>query len=287
MIETLARAKINLGLEVTGRRPDGYHDVVTILQEIDLADRLTFRPSDNLRLRVDVPQLADEANLVLRAAQLLREISQCDRGVEITLEKRIPVAAGLGGGSSDAAATLLALNQLWGLRLSESDLEALAGRLGSDVGFFIRGGTQLATGRGEVLEALPTPRLWAVLVFNPVDLPDKTRRLYQALRPEDWSSGNEVRTLAASLGAGRSITQRALPSAFARTIAALAPGVSRADAALRAVGAIPALSGAGPTLLSLQDAPDRAREIADRLADHGFTTTVVAAVGPGALPSSS
>lgn len=283
MIEIPARAKINLGLEVIGRRSDGYHEVATILQEVDLADRLIFRPADDLHLEVDQPSLAGEANLVLRAARLLRETTGCAFGAAIHLEKRIPIAAGLGGGSSDAAATLRALNQLWQTALSDSDLERLAADLGSDVAFFIRGGTALATGRGEILETLPSPRLWAVLVLQPVGLSDKTRRLYQALRPEDWSSGAEVRALAARLRAGRSLPEGSLPNAFRRAAAVLAPGVADAGAAIQAAGGGATLCGAGPTVLSLYRAKGAADAGADFLRAHGFTALVVATIGPSGL----
>src|SRR5579883_3102120 len=148
-----AYAKINLGLEILGKRTDGYHDLVTILQTIDLADQLTCVEAVEVTLESNDPALAeDPKNLVLRAALLLREAAGVERGASIRLEKNIPIAAGLGGGSSDAAATLRALNRLWGLGMNASELIALAGQLGADVSFFLRGGTQLATGLGDELE---------------------------------------------------------------------------------------------------------------------------------------
>jgi 4-diphosphocytidyl-2-C-methyl-D-erythritol kinase len=164
-----ARAKVNLGLEVLRKRTDGYHEIRTLVQTIRLSDRLELRPGprDTLDLRCpgsDLP--ADERNLVLRAAQLLRERTGSRAGCRIILHKRIPVGAGLGGGSSDAAATLGGLNRVWGLRLRPAELEVLGAELGSDVPFFVRGGTQLARGRGEVLTRIaPPPRLPVMVVF--------------------------------------------------------------------------------------------------------------------------
>jgi 4-diphosphocytidyl-2-C-methyl-D-erythritol kinase len=165
-----ARAKINLGLEVIRRRPDGYHDIRSLMQSVALSDRLDFTldPGGDLLLRspdIDLP--AGEENLVLQAARRLRERTGCSQGTRITLRKSIPVGAGLGGGSSDAAATLVALNRLWRLRLRRSDLEAIGAEIGSDVPFFIRGGTQLAGGRGERLRPIPALPSMPVLVIYP------------------------------------------------------------------------------------------------------------------------
>jgi 4-diphosphocytidyl-2-C-methyl-D-erythritol kinase len=164
-----ARAKVNLGLEVLRRRSDGYHEIRTLLQTIRLADRLEFRGRPRgLSLRClgsDLP--TDERNLALRAAVLLRERTGTRQGAGIVLRKRIPVGAGLGGGSTDAAATLVGLNRLWGLRLTLRDLETLGAELGSDVPFFVRGGTQLARGRGELLTPVPPPPRQPIIVVFP------------------------------------------------------------------------------------------------------------------------
>lgn len=165
-----ARAKLNLGLEVVRKRADGYHEIRTLMQTIDLNDRITIRSiaGKGIRFRclgADLP--TDDRNLVVRAARLLGQETGCDRGAEITLRKRIPVGAGLGGGSSDAAATLAGLNRVWRLRLSPSDLVRIAGNLGSDTPFFIRGGTQLASGRGEILTPIRALPPIPVAVIDP------------------------------------------------------------------------------------------------------------------------
>ncbi len=164
-----ARAKINLGLEVRGERPDGYHEIRSLMQSVRLADRieLTLAPRGGLSLRCPNSGLpADEGNLVLRAARLLRERTGVAGGARIVLRKRIPIGAGLGGGSSDAAATLVGLNRLWGLGMSPADLESLGSEIGADVPFCIRGGTQLVRGKGERLTRLPSlPRQPVLIVF--------------------------------------------------------------------------------------------------------------------------
>jgi len=158
----LAPAKINLYLEILGDRPDGFHELVMVMQSIDLADQIDLRPNgtDSFHLHCDHPEVPlNSSNLAYRAAALMSQQfpdSFARYGaVDITLHKRIPVGAGLAGGSGNAAAVLVGLDQLWGLGLTQSELQELGARLGSDVPFCIRGGTALATGRGEKLDELP------------------------------------------------------------------------------------------------------------------------------------
>ncbi|MFQ5730258.1 MAG: 4-(cytidine 5'-diphospho)-2-C-methyl-D-erythritol kinase [Waddliaceae bacterium] len=148
-------AKINLGLLIHGRRRDGFHEIETILQQIDLRDEIEVSSdkSPEIRFSCNNPNLpADASNLCVRAAVLLKQKTGVTSGVTIRLNKTIPVGAGLGGGSSNAAATLLALNQLWGLNLEAGVLQKWSAELGSDVPFFIRGGAAIATGKGEILQ---------------------------------------------------------------------------------------------------------------------------------------
>lgn len=154
----IAPAKINLYLEIISERPDGFHELVMVLQSVDLADRVELRPIGLDLIRVncshpDVPQ--DASNLAYRAAELMMQTFPAKSGVEITIDKRIPIGAGLAGGSSNAAAVLVGLDLMWQLGLTHTELEELGARLGSDVPFCISGGTALATGRGEVLAPLP------------------------------------------------------------------------------------------------------------------------------------
>lgn len=149
-----APAKINWFLQVAGRRDDGYHDIVSVMQKVSLYDTLIFEESATLELLCGI-DLPVKENLVFRAAELLREATGCRLGARITLQKYIPSAAGLGGGSSDAAATLKGLNRLWELGLDDQALRSLGSRLGSDIPFFIGPPCALAEGRGERLTPLP------------------------------------------------------------------------------------------------------------------------------------
>jgi 4-diphosphocytidyl-2-C-methyl-D-erythritol kinase len=167
----IAPAKINLHLEIIGDRVDGYHELVMILQSISLADRIELQANNTptIRLYCNHPQMpAAEKNLAYKAAQLMsQQFPQAFAqfgGVDITLDKRIPVAAGLAGGSTDAAAVLVGLNLLWELGLTQPELQVLAAQLGSDVPFCVAGGTAIATGRGEQLDSITSPHdLWVVL----------------------------------------------------------------------------------------------------------------------------
>ena len=175
----LCYAKINLTLEILGKRADGYHEVRTVMQTVGLADRLEVTAAADLSFTCSDPALATPDNLVYRAARLLQAEYAVRTGAALRLEKRIPVAAGLGGGSSDAAATIVALNRLWNLQLSLTEQRRLAAALGSDVPFFLTGGTALATGRGERITPLPPlPQYWVVLVLLPRVL--STAAVYQA-----------------------------------------------------------------------------------------------------------
>ena len=180
-----ANAKLNLGLRIVGRRYDGYHLLHTLFQEIDFGDEVTLTNRPNVKVTLEVtgpaglPGLAvagtpraggiptDASNLCLRAARLFKESTGTDQGVHIRLEKRIPAGAGLGGGSSDAAAVFKGLNELWARNLSADELETLAVKLGADVPFFIRGGLQLGAGIGEVLTPLKRALPYSVVLVIP------------------------------------------------------------------------------------------------------------------------
>jgi 4-diphosphocytidyl-2-C-methyl-D-erythritol kinase len=178
-----APAKINLSLDVLYKRPDGYHEVEMIMTTIDLADRLELTLLDQNEIKIIshnrfVPD--DQRNLAYQAALLLKKRYSVQKGVAITIEKVIPVAAGLAGGSSDAAAALRGLNKLWGLGLTMDELAELGAEIGSDVSFCVYGGTALAKGRGEIISHLPAPpTCWIVLAkpFIGVSTADVYRRL--------------------------------------------------------------------------------------------------------------
>ena len=168
-----APAKLNLFLHVTGRRADGYHLLQTLFRFIDLNDTLHFTArTDGVVRRVsDIDGVPEEQDLCVRAARLLQQETGCTMGVDIELEKRIPMGGGLGGGSSDAATALIALNRLWSLGLSRERLMSLGLQLGADVPVFVFGENAFAEGVGEKLQAYPLPVAWYVVLFPPVHVP--------------------------------------------------------------------------------------------------------------------
>ena len=185
-----AFAKLNLCLEVLGRRSDGYHEIRTVMQTVDLADDVEIAPSDALRVRCDNPDLEGENNLAWKAAVAVAD--SCGRLplVDIIITKRIPVGMGLGGGSSDAAAVVLALNRIWGLEYPAARLAEIGAKLGSDVPFFIYGGAALARGRGHLVDPLPTRTgLGATLVCPAGSEEGKTATMYGRLTRQSFSDG--------------------------------------------------------------------------------------------------
>ncbi|TVX95783.1 4-(cytidine 5'-diphospho)-2-C-methyl-D-erythritol kinase [Cohnella terricola] len=182
-----APAKINLVLDVLNKREDGFHEVEMVMTMVDLADRLEMEelPRDQIVLSSQAGFIPlDEKNLAFQAARLIKERYGVKRGVYIHLDKQIPVAAGLAGGSSDAAAALRGLNRLWNLNLSTEELETLGAELGSDIPFCIRGGTALARGRGEKLETIsPPPQCWVILAKPPINV--STADVYGKFRVSD------------------------------------------------------------------------------------------------------
>ena len=192
-----AYAKINLGLEVLGRRDDGYHELRTILQTIDFYDELDFAPAESgVHLTTSDPGLpTGEDNLVFRAASRLAERSGYREGVAIRLRKHVPAGAGLGGGSADAAATLRTLDRLWDLRASREDLHELASELGMDVPFFLHGGTALAVGRGDEVYPLRTEVDFPIVLILP-DFSISTASVYRSLRLTTNPSGRKLQHFA-------------------------------------------------------------------------------------------
>jgi 4-diphosphocytidyl-2-C-methyl-D-erythritol kinase len=167
-----APAKLNLFLHITGQREDGYHLLQTVFQILDFGDQLQFELRDDgvIRRVTDIAGVPAEQDLVVRAAKLLQQETGCQQGVEISIDKRLPMGGGLGGGSSDAATTLVALNELWGTALDTSQLARLGVRLGADVPVFIEGNSAWAEGVGEHLQAVELPKRWYVVLCPSINV---------------------------------------------------------------------------------------------------------------------
>jgi 4-diphosphocytidyl-2-C-methyl-D-erythritol kinase len=257
-----APAKVNLFLEVTARRPDGYHELRTLLVAVSLFDALTFAPAASIRLSCTDPKLGNgPENLIVRAAEVLRRHVGIRAGAVIVLTKRIPVAAGLGGGSSDAAATLVGLNRLWKLRLGRDELIRLAAELGSDVPFFLRRPAAWCTGRGEVVTPWPMGRrLHVVLACPPFGL--QTADVYKRVAVPRRQVASAAMMEAVAAGDVEEVGRR-LHNRLQQPALALRPELDEWMGRLAATKPLGSLvSGSGSTVFALgRDAAD-ARRIA-------------------------
>lgn len=274
-----AYAKVNLVLEVLGKRPDGYHEIASIMQTIDLYDDLSFTLSDELVIDCGDPVMQGDGNLIIKAARALQLHTGVKRGAVIGLRKMIPSSAGLGGGSSNAAATLEALNMLWETGLDRGELSVIAGALGSDVPFFLNGGTCLAEGRGEVVTPLADAgKAWYVIFSPPVTVPpNKTATLYDMLGKQHLTDGSKARGLADDIKAGRKDV-RLYFNCFDQVARYAYPGLEAYMAKMELCAPLAGLAGSGPALYSIFDTAERAQDAGRILAAEGGETFVVSSV---------
>ncbi|MCY0876231.1 MAG: 4-(cytidine 5'-diphospho)-2-C-methyl-D-erythritol kinase [Firmicutes bacterium] len=260
-----ARAKINLALDVRGKRDDGYHEVEMIMQTVDFCDFLTFSDREDDRIEVRTNALyvpTDERNLAFKAADLLRRYAGYKGGVTIEIDKRIPVAAGLAGGSADAAATLRGLNQKWNLGFHLNELAALGATIGSDVPFCVYGGTAVAHGRGEILEPQPLcPSFWVVLAKPQIAV--STADVYGALRlTDDIRRPSIQRALAAVRQGDLQGLSRATANVLESVTCKEHPELVRLkDQMVKLGGQVVLMSGSGPTIFALLEREQRARRM--------------------------
>ena len=275
MLYVKAPAKINLTLDVLYKRQDNYHEVEMVMTTVDLADRI------GLENRVDglikifsadrfVPD--DERNFAYQAAKLLKDTYGIKHGVSITIEKEIPIAAGLAGGSSDAAATLRGLNELWNLNLSLDTLAELGAKIGSDVSFCVYGGTALATGRGEKIQELPAPpACWVVLAKPKIGV--STAEIYGNLKVDQIKHPNTKEMLKAIKTNNYELMCRSIGNVLESVTFNLYPEVVTLKEQMQRFGADAVLmSGSGPTVFGLVDTEVRVNRIYNGL--RGFCDEV-------------
>ncbi|NIQ40235.1 MAG: 4-(cytidine 5'-diphospho)-2-C-methyl-D-erythritol kinase [Proteobacteria bacterium] len=262
-------AKVNLTLEVLGKRADGYHSIRSLMVPIDLSDILYIALTGDDRVtvscnRAEVPE--DDKNLAYRAGLLIRQASGKRTGFKIRIEKKIPVGAGLGGGSSNAASTLLGLNRLLGARLTRSKLMALATELGADVPFFVLGRPALATGIGEKLEALVgVPRFWFVLVYPGINV--SSRWAYERLN--FWLTNPSDHNKMPAFSWDAKDLNRLLKNDLEEPVVKEYPVLERVKGRLLDVGAEASLmSGSGSTVYGLFSKKRRAEEAHDQLKNY-------------------
>lgn len=249
-----AFAKINWSLDITGVRPDGYHLMDMIMQPVSLADDILLTPSPKLSLYTDgwPPSRADQTNLAWRAAELLQSTCGIQKGVHISLHKRIPTGAGMGGGSSDAAAVLFGLNLLWNLQLSPEELEHLGLSLGADVPFFIRGGLLRVRGIGEILDPQECRHNFWLLVFQPCR-GLSTKDIFHAYHSSADVSHPDISAVLEALRSGnRDLLSSSLGNVLETVSAASCPEIPAAISDLRNAGAFAArMTGSGSAVFGV------------------------------------
>lgn len=257
MIVERAYAKLNLTLEVIRKRDDGYHDLASVIQTVDLHDTLELIEAERISLECSDGSIAGSENLVVKAAEALQQESGIDLGASIKLTKRIPVSAGLGGGSADAAAALRGLNRLWDLQLGERELVYIAERIGSDVPFLVSGGTAFVSGRGERLDRLPTPEVGRFVVVSPKSGeetlgPSKTARMFATLTEKAHTTGSLTRKLAARMLDGGDCHPAFMFNVFQPIAPHAFPDWQAIYDAFAGLGASDiVLSGAGPSMFAI------------------------------------
>ena len=282
-------AKINLTLDVLGKRSDGYHELSTIMQTIDLYDTICLTATDDQQVSIlcSRSELSNADNLVVRAAQAVREHCELTQGVAIELHKRVPLAAGLGGGSSNAAAVLLALQQWWQLSLSADDLLNLAASLGSDVPFFLAGALALCEGRGELITPLPAhwpaSMRWLLLLKPSISV--STATVFRNLAATEYTTGTCSRTVAEILQNQRTLQTADLHNGLQRSVLDSYPQVEQARTAMLQAGApFVQLSGSGPTLFAPFATLSDAAQVQQQLQRQGYETYLTRPIYPPGVP---
>lgn len=268
MLQERAFAKINLGLKVLGKRADGYHEVDMLMQSVELFDVLEFERAATVELVTDSAQLNsdEQENLILKAAKVLAAATGYQGGARISLKKHIPIAAGLAGGSSDAAAALRGLNRLWETGLSMAELEGLATQIGSDVAFCVRGGTQRATGRGEVLQPVLPPQSFELVIYKP-EFNVSTASVYKAFDAAKLERILDIRALCDKVcGADICAATELLGNDLESVTMAMHPIIAEIKAFMREHGAGYALmSGSGPSVFAICPDAQTAQALAQLL----------------------
>ncbi|AKL98589.1 4-(cytidine 5'-diphospho)-2-C-methyl-D-erythritol kinase [Endomicrobium proavitum] len=280
-INLKAPAKVNLFLEITGKRPDGYHNLETIMQTISLYDELSFELSESaIELECSDKNLAsDESNIVFKAAKVLKERYGVKAGVKIFLKKEIPTGAGLGGGSSDAAAALKALVKIWKLNIEKEELQNIASKLGADVPFFLTGGTALCEAIGDIVTPLKAIEGIGIVLVNPgFGVP--TAGVYKKIKfpLTNQRKINKIKTLICD---GSFNTKDAFDSCFNRLEEFVLPDypqIAEIKQVLTQLGCASLMSGSGATVYGIFESASQLKNIQFKLSEYPWKTWTVHSV---------
>jgi 4-diphosphocytidyl-2-C-methyl-D-erythritol kinase len=266
-------AKINWTLRIPGKRDDGFHELFTVFQTISLHDTITFETSDVIELICDDPNVpTDDRNLVVKGASVLRERFRLSAGALIHLEKRIPSPGGLGGGSSNAAVALIGLKNLWGIAASDDELHTMAADLGSDVPFFLHGGTAIGTERGEMIEPVSDITAENMLIVTP-PIAVSTRDAFAGVKAAALTSKGQISSLTVCRNEAGSLDplHSVLKNDFEASVFAAYPEIKRVKETLLDLGAVnAALSGSGASVFAVFDKKET-RQAAEKALDQEST----------------
>lgn len=279
-MEQLSFSKINIGLAILNKRDDGYHNIDTIFQSIYLGDSIYFAKHHSVVFSGMAPELPtymndmipyDESNLAMKALRAIQAYTGCTTGGAIHLLKRVPPAAGLGGGSSDAAAMLLGLNKFWDLRLTEKELMKLANDLGSDVPFLMKGGTARGTGRGEILNYLPTDKPHWLLIVKP-ELSVSTAAAYNRFNNQSQVTSETIDTVENAMreGAVKKAMQHS-GNTFEELLFPLHPELITCKEFFASRGYTTIMTGSGPTMVVYLDTALEALSLQEEIKKAGHT----------------
>ncbi len=272
-----APAKINLTLEILSKRPDGFHEVRSVLQALSLCDTLSFEPAAELHFLCEDIAWQAGKSLVVRAAEKLREKTGASLGAVVNIVKEVPLSSGLGGDSSDAATVLTGLDRLWRTGVPLDALAAMAAELGSDVSFFLGGSTALVAGRGEIVSPLPCLRqTWVVMLMPKVEIPEsKTADIYSRIKPAHFTDGSATEKMAAGIKRGKKIDPSSLYNVFEKVAYEVFPGLKKyRDDFQDAVESPVHLAGAGPSLFAFVRDWEEAVRVVSSLREKGLEALV-------------
>ncbi len=282
MIIRKSFAKINITLEILRKREDGYHDISSLMQTIDLSDEISFSHSDMTILRSNWRSMETDGNLIMQAAESLSKYSGYTGGADIFLNKNIPLSSGMGGGSSNAACTLLALNSLWGLNIGLTALHRIADGIGSDVSFFLGPGTALVQGKGDIIEPVASlPRLYFLIVTPDIDIDNKTSLLYSNVKADMFTSGEYSQKVVGRINQNRPIRGSDTYNVFDKIYGSLFPEIDWYKKTLLDSGAKwVQFTGSGPSLYTFSEDKDLVVSIMDRLVNSGVKCAISSTISP-------
>lgn len=275
-MKLLAPAKINLYLEIINKRKDGYHNLESVMHTVSLCDELEFFDSDKIELICDKNVCSPEKNLVYKTAVKLKDKFSLNKGVKIVLTKNIPTGAGLGGGSSDAAATILALNKYWDLKLSKKELEDFASTIGADVPFFLTGGTAKIEGIGDIVEKLKVNDKYYFILVKP-DFGVSTVEAYSKIKMPltNINKFNKITKLLESGKLDKTVSKEVFFNRFESTVFSDYPEIQKIKSVLSNLGAVSLMSGSGATVFGLVSDEQEAKSIAEQLKKYTWKFWIV------------